>query len=222
MDTSTTYEPGTGVRTLDRGIRIGRYLLTLITILALPLIALGLSGRGSMTLSADLEDAYIVEFADGRRIGVSGANLTYENFEVGRESGSLAGVDSVALDIRVARSDRDSRAAIAAIALGWLAAAWIGLSSLGRVATDAISGRAFADENPRRLRWLGASIMAVPIMDLVGRAVLDRTLDADLPVTVALPGTSLWVLAAIGVGMFALAEVFAEAARLREFEEATV
>ena len=175
-----------------------------------------------MSVSAELQESYVVEFPDGRRIGIHGDSQVYENLDRGEDFDIPADIASVVLSIPTSRSDTDSRAVIAIIVLSWLAAAWVGLSSLGRVVTAAVDGRAFADGNPGRLRWLGTSIIAVPTIDILGRVILTRTLGIDLPVTVSVGSSSLWVLAVTGIGMFALAEVFAEAARLREFEEATV
>ncbi len=67
----------------------------------------------------------------------------------------------------------------------------------------------------------GGRHTGVPAIDVIRTALLDRTLDVDLPVSVSTLGP-VWALLLVGIGMFALAEVFVEAARLRRFEEDTI
>lgn len=125
--------------------------------------------------------------------------------------------------LRVPDSDLDTRAIIDhAMFIGWLAAAWLGLVNLRRLVRSARDGRPFASENPRRLRWLGAAVLSVPIVTGLGNAIDARTIELDVPFSVSVDRGSWLTLIVVGVGLIALAEVFAEAIRLREFEETTV
>jgi hypothetical protein len=202
--------------------QIGTNVLAFVTILAIVFVLLALSGRGTMTVEAKLDDPHTVEFEDGRRITTAGTTTTYENFTIGREHETLNGVREIGLTINVLRTDRDSRAILGAMIVGWLGAAWVGLHALSRVVAAAAAGSSFADENPARLRRLGAAIIATPLIGVVGTYLLNRTVEADLPISITLVGQSIWLMGLIGLGIFALAEVFAEAARLREFEESTI
>ena len=209
------------MRALDLGIKIARFLLIVVTGIAVPLAILALSGRGDMFISATLDEPYGVEFADGRRVDVSDGVRSYSNFEIGRERDSIADVPVIQLLLKVKRTDLASRGVFLAFVAGLLAAAWVGLINLGRIVRSTIAGRPFADENSGRLRWLGGAILTLPAIDLIRTALLDRTLDVDLPVSVSTLGP-VWALLLVGIGMFALAEVFVEAARLRRFEEDTI
>jgi hypothetical protein len=174
-----------------------------------------------MFISATLDDPYAIEFADGRRVGVNDGIRFFESFEIGQESESLADVPVVELSVKIKRSDVASRGVFLGFVAGLLAAAWIGLVNLGRIVASALGGEPFADANPGRLRRLGGAIVALPAIDVIRTALLDRTLDVDLPVSVSTLGP-VWALLLVGIGMFALAEVFVEAARLRRFEEDTI
>jgi len=207
---------------MDTGIRFVRYALIFVTILVIVFLGVAVSGRGSMSVQAHLDDPFFLELADGRRVGISGNSTTFENFEIGREPEVLGDVGPVGLTINVSRSDTDSRFVIGAIVLGWLAAGWLGLHSLGRVVTETMAGHTFSDESPASLRRLGIAILAVPAIGLIGTFVINRTIETDVPISVAFSGTSTWVLIAVAVGVFALAEIFGEAVRLREFEELTI
>jgi len=209
------------LRALDLGIKIARFLLIVVTGIAVPLAILARTGGGYMFFSATLDEPYGVEFADGRRVDVSDGVRSYSNFEIGRERDSIADVPVIQLLLKVKRTDLASRGVFLAFVAGLLAAAWVGLINLGRIVRSTIAGRPFADENSGRLRWLGGAILTLPAIDLIRTALLDRTLDVDLPVSVSTLGP-VWALLLVGIGMFALAEVFVEAARLRRFEEDTI
>ncbi len=221
MNTHNQSLSGRGLRALDLGLKVARFLLIVATGITIPLAILALSGRGDMFISATLDEPYGVEFADGRRVDVSGGVRSYSNFEIGRERDSIADVPVIQLLLKIQRTDLASRGVFLAFVAGLLAAAWVGLVNLGRIVQSTIAGRPFADENPGRLRWLGGAILALPAIDLMRTALLDRTLDVDLPVSVSTLGP-VWALLLVGIGMFALAEVFVEAARLRRFEEDTI
>ena len=221
MNTHDQSLGGRGLRALDLGIKVARLLLIVVTGITVPLAILALSGRGDMFISATLDEPYGVEFADGRRVDVSDGVRSYSNFEIGEERESIADVPVIQLLLKVKRTDLTSRGIFLAFVAGLLAAAWVGLINLGRIVRSTIAGRPFADENPGRLRWLGGAVLTLPAIDLIRTALLDRTLDVDLPVSVSRLGPG-WALLLVGIGMFALAEVFVETARLRRFEEDTI
>ena len=222
MNIDKTPSTGTALRTLDKTVRIARNLLAFVTILAIAFLLLALTGRGSMTVEADLDEPYVIEFADGRRVGIAGNMTTFENFEIGRERDLLADVGNVGLTVKISSTDLDTRLTLGTMLVLWLAAAWLGLQGLSQVVGAAARGSAFADDNPKWLRRLGAALIAVPVVSIVGTYILERTIETDIPISVSIAGTTTWVMAAIGLAVFALAEVFAEAARLREFEESTI
>lgn len=219
MNTNTG---GRAIRLLGTTIRISRFILIAFTAIVLVLLAAAVVGRGSMTVNALLDEPFAIEFDDGRRVGISEGIRSYENFEIGPERDELAEVDGVAVSMRIADDDTDSRIVIASMVVLWLAAAWIGLTGLGAVVDTAAAGSAFADENPQRLRWIGVALLASVVTTVVGRGLLETTIDTGLPVRLDLGGSPLWIGAVTGLAMFALAEVFAEAVRLRRFEEATI
>jgi hypothetical protein len=221
MNTYKQSSNGRGLRALDLGIKVARFLLIVVTGITIPLAILAMSGRGDMFISATLDDPYAIEFADGQRVDVSDGVRSYSNSEIGKESESITDVPVIQLSLKIKRTDLASRGVFLAFVVGLLAAAWVGVINLGRIVQSTIAGRPFADENPRRLRWLGGAVLALPAIDLIRTVLLDRTLDVDLPVSVSTLGP-VWALVLVGIGMFALAEVFVEAARLRRFEEDTI
>jgi hypothetical protein len=179
-------------------------------------------GKGTVTVNGTLDTPYAVEFADGRRIHVGGGSVSFENFEIGEERATLHGSPTVGAALRVDRDDTDSRIVIVALAGIWLAAAWVGLLSLRAVVGSVGGGAPFAAENPNRLRRLAAAILGVGLSGLVAEWILSATIDVDLPFRVSLD-TAAWLVAVVvGLGVLALAEPFAEAARLREMDEATI
>lgn len=215
-------DPGRAIRLLGTSIRIARAVLIALSLVILLLLAINVTGRGSMSVAATLEQPFTVEFDDGRRVSINGGIRSYENFEIGRERDHLTEVDDVGVTVNIDRSDTDSRIALSVMILIWLAAAWIVVHNLGGVVDSALHGKAFADENPARLRAVGYAVLTTGLSVVVGRLLLAQTIETDLPIQVAIGGTPIWISAAVGVAMFALAEVFGEAARLRQFEEATI
>ncbi len=222
MNTQHTSAPGRGIRTLDLAVNGLRVLLVVGTVIAVPLIVLASIGTGSISVSGVLDTPFSVGFDDGRSISVGGNTTAYENFAIDKESHALTTPPSVVASLRLSDSDLDSRAIVIAIFACWLAAAWIGLISLRRLVRSARDGRPFASQNPGHLRWLGAAVLSVPIVTGLGNAVVARTVELDVPFSVSVDQGSWLTLLVVGIGLFALAEVFAEAVRLREFEEATI
>jgi hypothetical protein len=201
-----------------------RFLLIVLTGVAIPLMLIAATGRGTITVNGVLDAPYTLEFDDGRSIGVNGTAdlVTYQNFEVGLESETLSTAPTVTAPLEVSRNDTNSRVVVMAMFAGWLGIAWIGLENLRRLVRSAVARNPFAAENPGRLRWLGGAILAVPVVTGVGNAILARTIDVGLPFSVSVDRSGWLVLIVVGVGLFALAEVFGEAVRLREFEESTI
>jgi hypothetical protein len=181
MNTYKQSSNGRGLRALDLGIKVARFLLIVVTGITIPLAILAMSGRGDMFISATLDDPYAIEFADGQRVDVSDGVRSYSNSEIGKESESITDVPVIQLSLKIKRTDLASRGVFLAFVVGLLAAAWVGVINLGRIVQSTIAGRPFADENPRRLRWLGGAVLALPAIDLIRTALLDRTLDVDLP-----------------------------------------
>ena len=222
MNNSSIPTPGRGLRALDLAVNGLRVLLIVGTAIAVPLLVLAAIGKGSTYVSGVLDAPYSLAFDDGRAITVAGDTTTYENFAIGEESHTLTSAPTVTASLRVPDSDRDTRVIIIAMFTGWLAAAWLGLVNLRRLVRSARDGRPFASENPRRLRWLGAAVLSVPIVTGLGNAIAARTIELDVPFSVSVDRGSWLTLIVVGVGLIALAEVFAEAVRLREFEETTI
>lgn len=215
-----TNQSGRAIRLLGTLIRITRTLLLIISGLVVILTALAVSGNGTMTVAARLDQQYVVDFGEGRRISVGGDVRSFENFDIGKEH--AVDVDHVALTVTVDKADRDSRLVLAAMFLGWLGAAWIILLNLERLVASASAGNAFSDDSPKWLRSIGMATLGGAVLTVIGRLIIESTLEADVPVDLAIGGAPIWIPLVFGLGMFALAEIFGEAVRLREFEESTV
>jgi hypothetical protein len=222
MNNSSLPTPGRGLRALELAVNGLRLLLIVGTAIAVPLIVLAAMGKGSTYVSGVLDTPYRIAFDDGRAISVGGGTTAYENFTIGEESRTLSSAPTVTASLRVPASDADTRVVVISMFTGWLAAGWLGLVNLRRLVRSAVDGRPFASENPGRLRWLGAAVLSVPIVTGLGNAILARTIELDVPFSVSVDRANWLTLLVVGVGLFALAEVFAEAARLRELEETTI
>lgn len=222
MNQSIIASPGRGLRVLDLAVTGLRFLLIAGTALAAPLLVLAAFGAGSTYVSGVLDAPYTLTFEDGRAVSVAGEAMTYENFRITEDSHTLDSVPTITASLRVPDSDVDTRVVVITMFACWLAAAWLGLVNLRRLVRSARNVRPFASENPGRLRWLAAAVLSVPIVTLLGNAIIARTSDLDVPFSVSVDRGGWLIQVVIGVGLLALAEVFAEAVRLREFEEATI
>lgn len=222
MNKPSNLAPGRGLQALDLAVNGLRFLLIVGTAIAVPLLVLAAIGKGSTYVSGVLDAPYRLAFDDGRAISVGGDTMAYENFPIGEESRTLNSAPTVTASLRVPASDVDTRAIVIAMFAAWLAAAWLGLVNLRRLVRSARDGRPFASENPSRLRWLGAAVLSVPIVTGLGNAIVARTVELDVPFSVSVDRGSWVTLIVVGIGLIALAEVFAEAVRLREFEETTI
>ena len=219
-----TYTPGRAIRALDYSLGWATFILVLTTIVALPFIVLAVSGQGSVSLPSSLDGSYRVEFDDGRAIGISdGVALAYERFDIGEERDTLTGDVEFRAMVEVQRQDRDGRAVLGAMVALWLGAVWVGLLDLRSFVRSVAAGDPFAPDNARRLRRVGAAILAVPAVSFIGGVALRATFDADLSFVPELAvGGPSWVLILVGLFVLALAAPFAEASRLREFEQTTI
>ena len=127
----------------------------------------------------------------------------------------------VSATLDVPERDRDSRAVIAATSLAMLGLAWVGLLSLRRVVRSAVDGDPFVQRNVARLRLLGGSVVAAPVIAAIAERVLNATFDvAAARVEMASLGWGFFVVAALAA--FALAEVFRQGSALRELDAATI
>jgi Protein of unknown function (DUF2975) len=111
--------------------------------------------------------------------------------------------------------------------LVWGTLAFVVLWLLRRVARSAARGDPFQSSNVTRLRWLGALfLLGFPFAIIVEGYFTDRLFSAGVPlpsggITIAFPVVSGPAIMA-AVSLFALAEVFAYGARLREDVDATI
>lgn len=113
----------------------------------------------------------------------------------------------------------------------WWTLALVGLWLLRKVARSAAKGDPFQESNVRRLRWLGALfLLGFPLATIVEGFFTDWLFSAGvwtggpLPpggITTAFPVVSAPAIMA-ALCLFALAEVFAYGARLREDVDATI
>lgn len=224
IDMNTFYPHSRALRYLDVVLRIALVALAFITAFALVVIAISLSGRGSWSAASHLDGSYRIEFDDGRAIGIdNGSATTYENFDQAAEHATLTGPVELVAQVSVPTEDRDSRVVLGLLLVGWLGAAWLGLWNLRAVVAATRGGDPFAQENGARLRRLGIAVLSVPVMTWIGGQALEATFNPDLPFVADVGGgVPAWLMAVVGLGVLALAEVFAEGTRLREFEESTV
>ena len=134
------------------------------------------------------------------------------------------GVDPTSLhaDVYVARSDLDTRVTLA-LGLGSAAVlAWLALVNLRRIVHSAQAGDPFDRRNVIRLRIVAACVLGFWVITSITTRLLARTLESAIPVHVSIGGASWLVCLPAGLGLLALAEVFARGTELRDLEKATV
>lgn len=224
VDMETSLRPaGAGIRWFDRLLRAATWLLALLTVVLVPLLALTLTERGDIRLPVELEPPYRIEFGSGEAIDIHGAGIgMYQDFPSGQERANLRSEPHVVTEIRLSRTDRDTRAVLAGTVVTMLALVWVGLVNLRRMVATARAGEPFHSANVRRLQRLGAALLAWPVVARVATWITSATLDMVPDASPVTPGPAWWVLVLLGVGMFALAEVLREGTALRELEQATV
>jgi hypothetical protein len=217
-----TFRPSKPLRLLDLVLRALRIFLILLTVLAVPLMVLALTGRATINVNGSLNAPFTVDIGNGASVEVSGNNLAYRNVEIDEDGQTLKGTPIVEASLPIEDDDLDSRFVVIVMSSVWLAAGWMGLVAFRGIIGSALRGEWLPGENPNRLRRLGGAILAYGAAGLVGQLLLTSTIDSALPfeVTVAL---STWLTALIaGIAVLALAEPFAEAARLREFDASAI
>ena len=195
------------------------------TLVLIPIGYLALTGRGPITLAVTLDPPYTVELPDGRRIEVvDESTATLANFTAGDEHRFFTkdDVPTVHTSMKLDRVDTDARALVVAWIAGFLGLAWFGWVNLQRVVRAARDDRPFDPRNPVRLRCLAGIALAAPLLSWAMNGTIDRALDTDPPSHMAMRGPGWWFSLTVGLGLLALAQVFAEGARLRELEETTV
>ena len=199
-------------------------VLSAITVAALPLLALFMTGRGPIRVAAFVKAPYSVGFSAGRVIEVAGGGRVGArvNFPIGEEARSLKEAPRVLASVRVDPDDTDTRTVLSLTVLALIGLVWVGFLNLRGVVGSALRGDPFVPANAVRLRWLAAAVLAVPLVTSSSSRLLSRTLDADPAVAVASYGPSWWAVLVIGFGLVALAEVFRAGSHLRAFERETV
>jgi len=217
---------GFGIRLFDVTLKVLTVALVVGSVAALPLVVLFLTGRGPITVPATLEPPYRISFLDepDRSIAIaSGSRINgYTNFESGQESRYLKEPPDVRFDVRVDRTDTDSRGVIAASAIAVLLLAWVTVVDLRHIIRSAADGDPFVPANVTRLRRLAAAALALPLLQLATTTVVTRTLETDPPVDVITPGFGSWSLVVVGLAVLALAEVFRSGSELRQLDRETV
>lgn len=229
FDMSTDHagdRPGLAIRLFDITMTMLTLALMAASIAALPLVVLFLTGRGPITVPAELEHPYRISFLDLRDrsivVASDSAINEYRNFESGEEARYLKKPPDVRVDVRVDRTDTDSRGVIAAYAVVLLLLAWTAVWNLRHIVRSAMDGDPFVPANVTRLRRLATVAFVLPLLEVVATAIVARTLETDPPVDVIAPGRRSWTLIVVGLAVLALAEVFRSGSDLRQFERETV
>ncbi len=224
MEHDSGYEPGSSIRILDRIVRLLLTGLLMLMVVLVPIAALAVAGRGDIALSGTIVEPVTITFEDGRYVGIGadGVVRVFANFpNAGSESETVRSGTVVHAAIEVTRDDTDSRLIVVCAAGLLLALAWVGLASMRSIIAAALGGQPFADQNPSRMRRLAGALIAASLVLALMQWLLNRTLDADIGLRISY-GWAVWTPALAGVGVLGLAELFVEAARLREFEESTI
>lgn len=217
---------GYGIWLFNLTLRVLTLALIVVSLAAAPLALLFLTGRGPITVPAELDPPYRISFLDEQDRSIVVASdfriNEYRNFDSGEEARYLKEPPDVRVDIRIDRADTNSRAVMTGSALGALLLAWVTVWNLRRIVRSAVGGDPFVPKNVARLRRLAMVAFAFPLLDLATTIILDRTLESDPPVDVIGAGVGWWVLAVVGLAVLALAEVFRSGSDLRQLELETV
>ena len=214
-----TFTPGLSLRSLSVVFKTLKSLLIIATALVGVFTVLAIAGIGTVTQNVVIDPPYTVELVDGQSVSVDadgtlgfsgiGRNPEWGNFDLGR--------------VRITTQTRvegPGKAVSYVMVLTWLLVGWVAVRNLGLIIEEAKGGRPFASDTPKRMRQVGMALAIVPVIQLLGAAILDRTLERTFPFSVE--SQPSWELILVALGVFALAELFSEASRLREFEEATI
>ncbi len=223
MEADTDYQPSGIVRMLDTLLRVAQTLLWIGSVLVVGLLILSLTGRGTITVSGVIEAPFSAQLPDGRTVGVDefGFIASYAEFDLGEEHLLFVGDAELRAPLLIADSDTDSRVVIAIAVAIWIACAWVGLVALRHLFRSTVGGAPFSARSPRWLRQLAAALLLAGVVSQGALIILNRIVDTELPVRID-AGPSPLVLMAAGLGVLVLAELFAEAVRLKDFEKATI
>jgi hypothetical protein len=214
-----------GLRVFELTLKVLTGLLAAVSVIAVPLLMLFMTGRGPITVPTELAPPYRISFLDeqDRSIVASDARIgEYRNFDIGEESRYLKQPPDVTFDLRVSRTDTDTRAVISAAVVTALLLAWVAVWNLRRVVQTARDCDPFIPSNVTRLQVLAVTAFAVPVVNIVTTTLLNRTLDSDPAVNVTSSGWGPWAMIVTGLAVLALAEVFRSGSELRRFEQETV
>lgn len=229
-------QPGTGIRLFDIALRTLIVGLAVATLAGLVLAALFLTERGPIVVPSELEAPYAIRLSarpynagpagldEHERelvVGAPGAITGRINFD-GEEAGYIKQAPTVHVNLRVDPGDTDTRVVVSAAGLVALVLGWLAALSLQGVVSSARSGDPFDPRNARRLRWVAASVLAVPVLGVVTSQALTTTLDSNPAVQPMGVGWAWLPFVVVGLGILALAEVFNEGSSLRQFEQETI
>jgi hypothetical protein len=222
LDMQTTRRRTAALRILDAFLLLATISLAGTTLLLGGQLVVSLTGRGHVTVPASVRAPFDVGFANGSGVRVTGGEQPseYRGVPVGEER-QLSGV-SVRADVQVGREDRDTRAVLAGTTAALGLCLWAGLLALRRLVRSGWAGEPFDRHNVRRLRVLGVAVLAWPFITRLGASLVDRTIDSVPEVKADVSGPGWWVTLLVGVGLFALAEVWREGVELRELERETI
>jgi hypothetical protein len=213
---------GAGLRWFGLALGFAYFGLIFATVFAAPTSFILLFGQSDVEIPVTLEPPLEVELAGGRIVVLGEERTTeYRGFG-GREEEAIPNRVSVRAQVPVQKGDRDTRIALGAALVATLAVAWIGLTALRRFVRAAREGEPFDRANLRRLRLVAAAVTAWPVITGVTLAVLESTIEAVPGASARAPGPDWKISLLVGLGLFALAEVWRVGVELRELEEATV
>lgn len=209
----------TGLRLFNGVLQVVWVLMVVGTAWIVMLLPLMLAGKGgSFGVPGELEAPYTVEFSDGARVTYLGGGSSDSE---GAPPAELDAAPAVTGTVRIGQGQFDALVVAAVATASAVGLAWMGFVSLRRVVRSALDGTPFLEGNVRRLRLLAGSIAGCGVVAASERVALEWAL-ASSTVRVGRIGPSWWVFVAGALGVLALAEVFKEGVRLREFEASAI
>jgi hypothetical protein len=219
--------PPAGIRFFHLLLRVATVLLVIGTVIAVPLLAtVATTTRiGDITVPATVEPPYRVQFADGRWVDVTGDDRVSARGDfprAGAEGRFPGDVPRVHTKVEVDRHDRDTRTVLAVTVAVVFALLWFGLVNVRRIVDTAHRGDPFDARNPRRLQLVAVAVAAVALVGRVAPAVVNETLDAEVPVHVGFGRLNWFAVLTAVLALLALAEVFRRGSSLRELEATTI
>jgi hypothetical protein len=206
------------LRLFDGLLRLAEAVLMVVTALAGPLLVLALAGSASFSVRGELRPPYTVELSNGSRVTNAGAGSSEHE---GATPASFDTAPTATAMIRIGRDEPGARAVAAVASIAAIALMWIGIVSLRRIVRSARDGAPFSTGNVRRLRSIAAAVAGWGAIALSARFGLERTLVSP-EARISAIGPDWWAYVGVALGLLALAEVFKEGVRLREFEASTI